>query len=82
MHIAQSVLDVVTHVIAQVPQLDPIKGTAAAQHGAMQRLAEPTYYDFVFPVIAFTLVILLPTCTALWVIVRTLTDKKPEEDET
>lgn len=63
-------------------QLDPLQGTASAQKGAIQRLAEPTYYDYVFPLIAFLLVIVLPTSTALWVIFKTSTEKKAEPDET
>ncbi len=74
-----SVVDVLSFVASQV---DPNTGTALAQRGAVQRLAEPNLYDMVFPLIAFGLVILLPTCTALWVIVRTVKDQKPEADET
>lgn len=62
-------------------QIDPLQGTATAQKGAIQRLAEPTYYDYVFPLLAFLLVIVLPTTTALWVIFKTATEKKPEPDE-
>jgi hypothetical protein len=72
-------VDVLTQLALQV---DPLKGTASAQKGAVQRLADPTYYDFVFPLIAFVLVILLPTSTALWVIYKTATENKPEPDET
>ena len=74
------VLFALAHEVAA--QVDPLQGTAAAQKGAVQRLAEPTYYDFVFPMIAFLLVICLPTATALWVIFRTATEKKAEPDET
>lgn len=63
-------------------QVDPNQGTAGAQRGAVQRLADPTLYDVIFPVLAFLLVILLPTATALWVIWRTVTEKKAEADET
>ena len=63
-------------------QVDPSQGTAAAKKGAVQRLSEPTYYDFMFPLLAFCLVILLPASTALWVIYKTATEKKPEPDET
>jgi hypothetical protein len=79
MRVPGILVDVATQLALQV---DPSQGTATAQKGAVQRLAEPTYYDFVFPVIAFCLVILLPTCTALWVIVKTATEKKGEADET
>lgn len=72
-------LDVLLRLAMQV---DPNQGTAAAQHGAVQRLSDPTYYDFVFPLLAFCLVILLPASTAAWVIYRTITEKKPEPDET
>jgi hypothetical protein len=73
-----SVVDVL-HLVAS--QIDPSQGTALAQQGAVQRLAAPNLYDMIFPLIAFGLVILLPTCTALWVIVKTVKDKKPEADE-
>lgn len=65
-----------------VAQVDPNQGTPAAQKGAVQRIAEPTYYDYVFPALAFLLVIILPTATALWVVHRTITEKKAEPDET
>ena len=71
--------DLVSHIALQV---DPLLGTASAQKGAVQRLADPTYYDYVFPLIAFVLVIILPTAAALWVIFKTATEKKPEPDET
>jgi hypothetical protein len=63
-------------------QVDPNMGTPQARDGAVQRLAEPTYYDIVFPVIAFLLVIVVPSVTALWVVYRTVTEKKAEPDET
>lgn len=62
-------------------QLNPSQGTASAQRGAVQRLADPTMYDIIFPVLAFVLVIILPSVTALWVIWRTLTEQKAEADE-
>jgi len=74
-----SIVDVLSLVAAQV---DSNAGTAAAARGAVQRMAEPNIYDMVFPLIAFGLVILLPTATAIWVIVRTVTEKKAEADET
>lgn len=74
-----SIVDVLSFVAAQV---DPNAGSAVAQRGAVQRMAEPNIYDMVFPLIAFGLVILLPTATALWVIFRTVTEKKAEADET
>ena len=63
-------------------QLDANQGTQVAQKGAVQRLSEPTYYDFMFPALAFCLVILLPSTTAMWVIWKTLREKKGEPDET
>jgi hypothetical protein len=74
------VLFALAHEVAA--QVDPLQGTATAQKGAVQRIAEPTYYDYVFPAIAFLLVIVLPTLTALWVVYRTVTEKKAEADET
>ena len=72
-----SVVDVLRVLAAQVET----QGSALAQKGAVQRLSEPNLYDMIFPLIAFCLVILLPTCTALWVMVRTVKDKKNEADE-
>ena len=63
-------------------QVDPNLGTKEAQQGAIQRMAEPNYYDLVFPFIAFALVIVLPAATAAWVIFRTVTDKTKEAYET
>jgi cytochrome bd-type quinol oxidase subunit 1 len=56
-------------------------GTAAARQGAAQRLAEPNYYDVVFPVIAFVLVIIVPAVVGLWVIQRVVRDPSKEADE-
>jgi hypothetical protein len=76
------VVDVLVRVAAQLgTPVDPSQGTALAQKGAVQRLAEPTLYDLIFPVIAFLLVIVLPTATALWVITKTLKDRQKEDDE-
>jgi hypothetical protein len=80
------VVDVLARIAAQLAgqlagQIDPSQGTSLAQKGAVQRLAEPTVYDLVFPVIAFLLVIVLPTATAVWVIAKTLTNRDKEEDE-
>jgi len=74
-----SLLTIATQVAMQV---DSKQGTAAAQKGAVQRLSEPTYYDFMFPALAFLLVICLPASVALWVIFKTATEKKAEPDET
>jgi hypothetical protein len=76
---APTLLDSLAPLLAQV---DPYQGTAAAQQGAVQRLADPNMYDIIFPVIAFGLVILLPVAVGLWVIVKTIKDDKPEADET
>ena len=54
---------------------------ASGPVGTVQKLAEPTYYDFMFPLLAFCLVIVLPSSVALWVIFKTATEKKPEPDE-
>jgi hypothetical protein len=62
--------------------LDPSQGTSVAQRGAVQRLSEPNAYDVIFPGIAFSLVIVLPLSTALWVIYKTMTEHKIEPDET
>jgi hypothetical protein len=62
-------LSLVAQLIADGPQ------------GTVQKLAEPTYYDFMFPLLAFCLVIVLPASTALWVIFKTVTEKQPEADE-
>ena len=62
-------------------RVDSAQGTITAQKGAVQRLADPSVYDLVFPFIAFLLVIVLPTATALWVIVKTVQDKRKEPDE-
>ncbi len=51
-------------------QVDPNQGTAVSTRGAAMRILEPTLYDAVFPVIAFMLVIVVPTFVALMVIVR------------
>jgi hypothetical protein len=76
------VVDVLARLAGQVAaQVDPNQGTALAQKGAVQRLAEPTVYDLVFPIIAFVLVIVLPTATALWVITKTLRETQKEDDE-
>lgn len=75
-------VDIAARLALQAQALDPNQGTMGAQRGAVQRLAEPTYYDMIFPLLAFILVIALPTATALWVIYRTVTEKKAEADET
>lgn len=79
MTLLSNLLSLSTQLITQV---DPNRGSEVAQRGAVQRLAEPTYYDLVFPFIAFGLVILLPTSVAAWVIYKTITEKTKEPDET
>ena len=51
------------------------QGAIQAAKGAVERLSEPDWIDIVSPFFAFTLVIVLPMCVALWVIVRTLMEK-------
>ena len=63
-------------------QVSSTAGTQLAQHGAKQRLQEPNYYDAAFPVIAFCLVIVVPSSVALWVIFKTISEKTMEADET
>lgn len=55
--------------------LDANSGTLAAQSGAMERLLDPSFFDVASPIVAFLLVILLPTCVGLWVIFRALKDR-------
>lgn len=62
-------------------QVDPAQGTLRAMKGAQQRLLEPSAYDTVFPVIAFLLVIIVPTVVALWVMYKTATDQTLEDGE-
>ena len=58
---------VVEAMFALAAQVDPNAGTAVAQKGAMQRLADPTYYDVVFPILAFLLVLALMIGASLWI---------------
>ena len=51
------------------------QGALQAAKGAVERLSEPDWIDIVSPFFAFTLVIVLPMCVALWVIVKTLMEK-------
>ncbi len=51
------------------------QGAMQAAKGAVERLSEPDWIDIVSPFFAFTLVIVLPMCVALWVIVKTLMEK-------
>ena len=61
--------------------VDPNQGTAKAMQGAVARIQEPSIYDAVFPFIAMALVLVLPTCIAIWVIYRTTIDESKEADE-
>lgn len=63
-------------------QMDPSNGSAAATAGAVKRLQDPTYYDAIFPFVAFFLVIIVPALVASWVIFKTLTETTVEEGET
>ena len=57
------------------------QGTAKASLGAIERLSEPDFIDIISPFFAFTIVIVMPSIIALWVIFKTLTQKSiPEED--
>ncbi|MCP4499413.1 MAG: hypothetical protein GY822_05535 [Deltaproteobacteria bacterium] len=56
-------------------QIDSNQGTAAAAAGAIARVTAPHPFDAIFPVIAFTLVVIIPTCLVLWVIYKTITEK-------
>lgn len=62
-------------------QVDPNQGTNMARLGAKQRIEAPSYYDAMFPIIGFFLVIVLPSLTVLWVIYKTLTETDKEEGE-
>ena len=65
-----------------VSQVDSTRGTAQASAGAVKRLQDPTYYDAIFPFVAFFLVIIVPASVAIWVIYKTLTETTMEEGET
>jgi hypothetical protein len=62
-------------------QVDPNQGTLVAQKGAEARLTEPHLYDMIFPIIALVLVIIIPTCVALWVMYKTVTDTELTDGE-
>jgi hypothetical protein len=64
-----------------VTQVDPNQGTAKAALGAQQRIADPSYYDLVFPLIALVLVIIVPSIVALWAAWKTITDKTLADGE-
>ena len=62
-------------------QVDPDRGTAAASVGAVKRLQDPTYYDAIFPFVAFFLVIVVPAAVAIWAIYKTVSETTMEEGE-
>lgn len=68
-----------TYLTAQ--PVNPEQGTLQAAQGARQRMLEPNLYDAVFPVIAFVLVIVVPSAVALWVVYKTVTEKTVEDGE-
>lgn len=55
--------------------IDSNLGTAIAHKGALARLLDPSFVDLAAPVFAFSVVIVLPTCLALWVIYKVLKQK-------
>ena len=57
--------------------VNPEKGSAKSALGAAERLAEPDFIDIISPFFAFSMVIVMPSLVALWVIYKTLTDKTP-----
>ena len=57
----------------------PAQGALQAAKGAVERLAEPDWIDIASPFFAFTLVIVVPSLLAIWVIFKTLTDKGENE---
>ena len=65
-----------------VSQTDSARGAAQASAGAVKRLQDPTYYDAIFPFVAFFLVIIVPASVAIWVIYKTMTETTMEEGET
>lgn len=56
-------------------------GTFEAQYGAMERVLHPHLWDAVFPVIAFVLVIVIPSSIAVWAIVKTLRERDLSDGE-
>ena len=74
----QALLEAASYLATQVSSE---QGTLRAFQGAQQRISEPHAYDMAFPVMAFLLVIVVPSLVALWVIVKTVTDPSLEEGE-
>ena len=75
-----SALAHLSHLAAQVAgKVDSAQGTSLASAGAKARITEPHMYDAIFPVIAFLLVVVLPSTAVLWVMYKTLTEKDPDK---
>ena len=68
-------------LIIAAQKIDSNQGTAQALQGAQQRISEPHMYDMVFPVIALVLVIILPSCIALWAAYKTIVDTTLKDGE-
>ena len=58
------------------------QGTAKASLGASERLSETDFLDIISPFFAFTIVIIMPSIIALWVIFKTLTQKPVADEDT
>lgn len=58
-----------------------LTGTLEAQYGSMERILHPHLWDAMFPVIAFVLVIVIPSSIAIWAIAKTLKEKDLSEGE-
>jgi hypothetical protein len=56
-------------------------GSLQAQYGAVERVLNPHLWDAVFPVIAFVLVIVIPSSIALWAIVKTFRERDVSDGE-
>jgi|GEM_PF-1466468 len=75
-----SALTHLSHLAAQVAgKVDASQGTQLASAGAKARVTEPHMYDAIFPVIAFLLVVVLPTSAVLWVMYKTITEKDADD---
>ena len=56
-------------------------GTLEAQYGAMERVLHPHLWDAMFPVIAFVLVIVIPSSIAIWAIAKTFRERDTGDGE-
>lgn len=56
-------------------------GTFEAQYGAMERVLHPHLWDAMFPVIAFVLVIVIPSSIAVWAIAKTFRERDISDGE-